>query len=69
MAAMMVASAMPAFAAPGGNGNGCGVGFAVAPAAQSSGGIGNLKKSLGLDNAGNELIQPFHEGVKEVCHA
>ena len=56
----------PAFA----NGNNpttsCGVGSEVSVATHQAGGLGRLLHQLGARNVG-EVIQPFHEEVKEVC--
>jgi hypothetical protein len=45
----------------------CGVGFAVSGATHEIGGLGKFFHKEGFGNVGNEVIQPFHEEVKEVC--
>ena len=57
----------PAFATGKNPATSCGVGSAVSGQTHETGGLGKFFHELGFGNVGNEVIQPFHEGVKEVC--
>ena len=62
-AALVLAAPASAVPPPGS----CGVGGAVSQATRALGGIGRVAHELGFANVGNEVIQPFHAGIKATC--
>jgi hypothetical protein len=66
VAALSALSVSPAFATGKNPPTSCGVGSAVSGATHEVGGLGKAVHELGGSNVG-EVIQPFHEEVKETC--
>jgi hypothetical protein len=66
VAALSALSVSPAFATGKNPPTSCGVGSAVSETTHQVGGLGKAVHELGGSNVG-EVIQPFHEVVKETC--
>ena len=65
--ALATLSVSPAFATGKNPATSCGVGIASSTEAHLLGGLGKFFHELGFANLGNEVIQPYHETVKETC--